>query len=232
MRNLGGHLEPAPCCRDSRAVKEIDMETLLREAKEKHAGDPGVAQGADRPRAHAADPLHREPDRGAPALPHRPRRPPQHRRDRSDGRDREVRSREELQVQDLRRVPDQGRDPRPAPLARLGAAQRAPEEPPPRARLRRGRAAPRPLRQRGRGRRLARPPDRQVPRAAEPGARHLAREPGGDPRHQLRRRPHRQLRGHRRGRALREPVRLAQADRDEAGDRRRRSRRSPRRSAW
>ena len=162
---------------------EEAMETMLRDGEgEERRGRSRRPAGADRARARAADPLHREPHRRPAALAHRPRRPAQHRRHRSDGRDREVRPRQELQVQDVRRVPDQGRHPRPAPLARLGAAQRAPEEPPPRARLRRGRAAPRPLGERGGGRRLARPPDRQVPRAAEPGARHLAREPRGDPR--------------------------------------------------
>ena len=38
---------------------------------------------------------------------------------------------------------------------------------------------------RGSGR-LARPPARQVPRAGQPGARHLAREPRGDPRRRRR----------------------------------------------
>ena len=44
------------------------------------------------------------------------------------------------------------------------------------------------------------------------------------------RRPHRHLRRHRRGRELRESVRVAQAHRDEAGDRRHDRERSPRRS--
>ena len=69
--------------------------------------------------------------------------------------------------------------------------------------------------ERRRGRRLAGAPDRQVPRASQPGAGHLAGQSGRDPRHQLRRRSCGHLRRHRRGRELREPLRLPQAHRDE-----------------